>query len=365
LEAMIVGDISTKQSVKIYTISRQFSIFVQTDKAVYKPGDKVQYRVLAIDFETKPFIMDTIKVQILNGAGTEVFLINKVPNKSVFIDNFPISENTLLGEWQIIVTVNRDKIHKTKYTFRVEKYILPQFEVLTSTKNHFKAGEKYVSVDVAAKYTFGDAVKGLASITAKVYDPKFPDTVHSMSTKNVSVRTRESQKFDVISDLKVENSIRSYIVKFDVFFEETHTHHVMNASTSTIILTPQDLKIEFVPQTKYFRPGFPFRVQTIIKKFDGSIDTSQRERILFKITKSYKPPHCTKITDPNFALQEAEENKEMRVTAGQAYLDLDIPKNATTIQILATYGKHTASISIDRYLTNTREYLLVNLTKPR
>lgn len=44
--------------------SKSQSIFIQTDKAMYKPGDKVKFRVLVLDSNTNPITVTNMKVFI-------------------------------------------------------------------------------------------------------------------------------------------------------------------------------------------------------------------------------------------------------------------------------------------------------------
>lgn len=44
--------------------SKNQSVFIQTDKAMYKPGDKVKFRVLVLDSELNPGIINKMDVYI-------------------------------------------------------------------------------------------------------------------------------------------------------------------------------------------------------------------------------------------------------------------------------------------------------------
>lgn len=38
--------------------SKNFSLFIQTDKAIYKPSESIKFRILVLDFDLKPVELD-------------------------------------------------------------------------------------------------------------------------------------------------------------------------------------------------------------------------------------------------------------------------------------------------------------------
>ena len=44
-----------KNTTKLNVEQTFYSIYIQTDKATYKPGDLVRFRVLVLDSNTRPF----------------------------------------------------------------------------------------------------------------------------------------------------------------------------------------------------------------------------------------------------------------------------------------------------------------------
>ena len=44
-----------EQIEEIIVIPKKYSVFIQTDKGVYKPGDEVLYRILILDLDSKPY----------------------------------------------------------------------------------------------------------------------------------------------------------------------------------------------------------------------------------------------------------------------------------------------------------------------
>lgn len=44
--------------------SKNCSIFIQTDKALYKPGEAIKFRILVLDFNLKPFELDDVELKV-------------------------------------------------------------------------------------------------------------------------------------------------------------------------------------------------------------------------------------------------------------------------------------------------------------
>lgn len=44
--------------------SKNCSIFIQSDKAIYKPGETIKFRILVLDFDLKPFELDDVGLKV-------------------------------------------------------------------------------------------------------------------------------------------------------------------------------------------------------------------------------------------------------------------------------------------------------------
>lgn len=61
--------VTFSNEISIDLPSKNQSVFIQTDKAMYKPGDKVKFRVLVLDSGTKPATVSNMNVFItVNGS---------------------------------------------------------------------------------------------------------------------------------------------------------------------------------------------------------------------------------------------------------------------------------------------------------
>ncbi|KAH8372685.1 hypothetical protein KR009_002838 [Drosophila setifemur] len=153
-----------KNSTKITYAHDKPSIYVQTDKATYKPGDLVQFRVIFVDRHTRPARIDKpISIEIRDGDQNQIKQWAHIrPTKGVYSGELQLSEQPVLGAWEIAVSVQGES--SMKKAFQVDKYVMPKFEVIVETSENVVAADGNIKATIRAKYTFGKAVKGKATV---------------------------------------------------------------------------------------------------------------------------------------------------------------------------------------------------------
>lgn len=112
LQAKSLSGIEYEKSVDLDLNTKKFSVFVQTDKSIYKPADKVQFRVLILDASTRPYQAKDIKMYITDGARNRIKQyqdINLV--KGVYQNEFQLSDSPVLGNWHINMEVDGEVSH--------------------------------------------------------------------------------------------------------------------------------------------------------------------------------------------------------------------------------------------------------------
>ena len=71
------------QTQRLQYIHKGYSVFIQTDKAIYRPGDVVRFRAVVVTPQLKPSVVGSLDVEMTDGGGNVVR--RWVNNKNVFI----------------------------------------------------------------------------------------------------------------------------------------------------------------------------------------------------------------------------------------------------------------------------------------
>ncbi|XP_067663329.1 CD109 antigen-like [Haliotis asinina] len=138
------------------------SILIQTDKAMYKPGQIVRFRVLAIYSNLKVVRGGSMDIVIYDSNKNRIQQWLGVTDPSGVVSRvLALSSDPVRGEWKIEVTL--DGYKETK-TITIAEYVLPKFEVKTVLPPYITLDMASVPATVTAKYTHGKGVDGIANV---------------------------------------------------------------------------------------------------------------------------------------------------------------------------------------------------------
>ncbi len=173
-----------QQTAKV-KISPKWSIILgETDKPIYRPGENVSFRLLALNSRMaladntsmkwpkntalngqlvpisqarreKPPFFDTIFLE--NSAGQRLRQWNNVSSQVALNLSYTILPDAPLGEWKLYANVLETQ---EVISFEVRPYTLPLFRVIELGFAH----EDYKTVKLCAEYTVGSPVPGSYSI---------------------------------------------------------------------------------------------------------------------------------------------------------------------------------------------------------
>ncbi|XP_023714120.1 CD109 antigen isoform X3 [Cryptotermes secundus] len=268
LTARGINGLEFINTTTLHYVHKSHSVFIQTDKAVYKPGHKVQFRALILNAHLKPSVTGALDVYITDGKGNRVKQWSRaLTTKGVFSGEFQLSQSPVLGDWNITVVVMDQYFYKT---FQVAEYVLPKFEVTIDAPAHATFKDSHLVATVYAKYTYGKAVKGEATVTvyptyySGLLQPIFQNPVR----KVVPIDGKANVEFDITKDLQLgEEYERS--VQIDVTVEEALTGRRQN-TTFEVMLHKYKYKMELIKTSEYFKPGLKYTAFVKLTYHDGT-----------------------------------------------------------------------------------------------
>lgn len=133
------------QNYSVSVSKKTLSLFIQTDKAMYKPGQTVLFRAIAVYPDLKPY-KGPMDISVYDTADNKILqLLQQKNDTGVITNQLALSDQTVLGNWQIKVVVKGDSFTKK---FEVAEYVLPKFEVKVDLPSYY-----FVNIDNPSSQT--------------------------------------------------------------------------------------------------------------------------------------------------------------------------------------------------------------------
>ncbi|XP_027442385.2 C3 and PZP-like alpha-2-macroglobulin domain-containing protein 8 isoform X3 [Zalophus californianus] len=173
---------------------RGASVFIQTDKPVYKPRHQVLISIFTVTPNLRP-VSQKLEAYILDPRGSRMTEWRHLEPFCCGVANmtFPLSDQPVLGEWFIFVQAQGHVYNKS---FEVQKYVLPKFELLIDPPQYIRDLDTCEKGTVRARYTFGKPVSGTLTINMTVNGVGY----YSQEVGRPVLRTTKihgSQDFDI------------------------------------------------------------------------------------------------------------------------------------------------------------------------
>lgn len=89
-------------------IAKENSFFIQTNKAIFLPGDRIQFRIFSIDSEANAFNpKGPTLITLTDARNNEIFKFDNVTFvNGKYEGDFKLSNNPILGTWTLQAQYN-------------------------------------------------------------------------------------------------------------------------------------------------------------------------------------------------------------------------------------------------------------------
>lgn len=309
----------------------------------------MQFRVIILDGETKPFSPKNIDILITDSDNNRLKqFLNVSLNNGVFKNEFQLFDSAAVGDWLITVKVNQDKLEEK--SFKVAKYVVPKFEVSIVTDPFLTTKDETLKVTVSAKYTHGKSVKGKAVVT--VVNPGYS---LNKSMKNVNINGKGTVEFDLRKHLNISPEGYYYLLNIEAKFTEELTGNEQTATSETKVFENRhDIDVVF-ENSMYFTRGLPFRFHINGKTKDEKPISDEYNQVKINITEWSDPTEQYCTTPPNVSTHN------VTLKNGVAIFEL-IPNNSTDhIIVRAEYLKVIAERSIAARIPRSGKFIQVRV----
>ncbi|KAB5550295.1 hypothetical protein PHYPO_G00052190 [Pangasianodon hypophthalmus] len=147
---------------KVMFKSYETLVFIQTDKPIYNPGQTVNFRIVSMDSNFIPFEQKYSTVSLQDNHQNRIGQWTNVSSRGLILQlSHELNAEASQGLYQLIAdTGNRLITHQ----FKVEKHVLPKFEVTVKAPEEHSVGEEELQLEICGKYTYGQPVPGQAVV---------------------------------------------------------------------------------------------------------------------------------------------------------------------------------------------------------
>jgi CD109 antigen len=292
-------------------------LFLETDKPIYKPGQTIQIRLVALNSELKPVQTDaTVEVQDAKGI--------KIAKQALSTDEYgmatmqlPLSTEPNLGVWKLTAFAGDAT---TELDVRVEEYVLPKYEVKAElTKDWFLVDEA-ITGSVSSKYSYGRAVEGRLKVVASRYVGEWEEyatyTAHIDGEGDFTI-----DPAGYVAGVPEAGGLGN--VRLDITVTEEATGYEQT-TTELLTVAESPLNVQLIPESTAFKPTLPFSVMVITETPGGDPVEAKVDVDIYYYDEDYN--------------EAGHQTRKVETTRGTGLLEVKPPADAVRMSVQASSG---------------------------
>jgi CD109 antigen len=298
----------------LVNIEKNYLVFVETDKPIYKPGQTIQMRVFALDPELKP-VIEPVTVEVLDNEGIKIFRTEVTTDEYGMANlELPISDQPNLGVWEIRTVTEKSQ---NQLDIRVEEYVLPKYEVTPELPKEWFLVNELISGKVKAEYSFGKPVEGELTIEALRYVGQWQ--TYTTLTKTINGEAEfELPAVGYVTGTPASGGQGN--VQLNITVTEKSTSYVEKTSL-LLTVSATKMNLQLIPEGSTFKPGLPFNFLVVTETHDNKPVVADIQTTVI-------------YSNSKFETIRTDE-KEIQTTNGTAVLEINPPADAIALTIEA------------------------------
>ena len=293
-------------------------LFLETDKPIYKPGQTILMRLVALNSEMRPVTAEAT-VEVQDAKAIKVF------KQTVTTDEFgmaalqlPLSTEPNLGVWKLSA---RTGDTSTEVDVRVEEYVLPKYEVKVDLPKQWFLVDEPITGHVTAEYSFGKPARGELRVKASRYVGVWEE----FATFTTSIDGQADFRIDPAGFVAgVPEASGMGNVTLEVAVEERATGYLERA-TQLVTVASAPVNIQIIPESPTFKPSLPFNVLVVAETPDRKPVEAHIDVDIDYLDERYN--------------QVAQERQRVETKRGTGLLRVTPPEGAITLNVNATSGE--------------------------
>ncbi|XP_059967584.1 complement C4-A-like isoform X2 [Mesoplodon densirostris] len=356
---------TNSQGVNLFFSSRRGHLFLQTDQPVYNPGQRVRYRIFALDQKMRPST-DTLTVTVENSRGFRVRKKEVYVPSSIFQDDFVIPDISEPGTWKISARFSDSLDSNSSTQFEVKKYVLPNFEVkIIPEKPYILTTPDFLSeiqVVIQARYIYGKPVQGMAYVRFGLLGEDGKKTFLrglESQTKLVDGQCRislpKAEFQGVLEKLNINiNDLPGLHLYVAAAIIESPGGELEEAELTSWRFVSSPFSLDLSKTKRHLVPGAPFLLQALVRDMSGSPASGIPVKVSAKLSSG--------STSKN---QDFQQNTD---ESGQVVVPIIVPQATSEVQLSVSAGSPYSAISrltVKAPLSRRSGFLSIERLDPR
>jgi len=299
-------------------------LFLESDKPIYKPGQTIHFRVLTLDPQLRP-VASSATVDLSDAKGLKVY------KKEAETDEYgmatldvPLSTEPNLGVWKATARAGK---RTAQLDVRVERYVLPKYEVKVSLPKDWVLASEQIAGTVSAEYSYGKPVRGEVQIKATRYVGSWQEFASASPQLDAGGKAEfKLPPAQYVAGVPGVGGMGNVTLEVTVR-EKSTGYEEKTSKLLAVAATPTVLRV--IPESVSFKPGLPLSLLILAETPDGKpVDASVRLDLAY--------------TKGDF--NRTRETQQVAVKGGKALLKVTPPSDAISLTLGASADRATTSL---------------------